>query len=67
MHGVHLAGASGGSGLLNGVIIAEKDNDCTTLCEVLKRFQESGLNADTCKFQQAEVDFLGHRISAQGL
>lgn len=54
---------------LDAVIVAENCNDCATLCEVLQHFQEYGvhLNADKCKFHQTKVNFLGHRITAEGL
>lgn len=54
---------------LDDMIIAKKWNDTTTLCQVLQWFQDFGLHLyrEKSKFQQAEVDFLRHRISDKGL
>ncbi|XP_037503417.1 uncharacterized protein K02A2.6-like [Rhipicephalus sanguineus] len=54
---------------LDDIIVAEKRSDMSRLRKDLQRLREYGvrLHKEKCKFRQAEVTFLGHRIDAKGL
>nr|XP_050045697.1 uncharacterized protein K02A2.6-like [Dermacentor andersoni] len=54
---------------LDDIIIAEKQNDNSTLRQVLERLRDNGLklNRDKCRFREKQVSFLGHKIDATGL
>jgi Reverse transcriptase (RNA-dependent DNA polymerase) len=55
---------------LDDVIVASKAEDHGAALEgVLQRLQESGLvlNIEKCQFGMKEVEFLGHRVSADGI
>jgi RNase H-like domain found in reverse transcriptase/Reverse transcriptase (RNA-dependent DNA polymerase)/Integrase zinc binding domain/Integrase core domain len=55
---------------LDDVIVASTaDGHGAALESVLQRLQESGLvlNIEKCQFGLAEVEFLGHRVSADGI
>lgn len=54
---------------LDDIIIAEKQNDDSTLRRVLERLRDNGLklNLDKCRFREKQVSFLGHKIDATGL
>ncbi|XP_070387200.1 uncharacterized protein [Dermacentor albipictus] len=64
-----LQGIPGIQVYLDDVVVAEKRGNCETLREVFRRFRQHGvkLNPQKCKFRQAEVEFLGHRINTNGL
>ncbi|XP_077512379.1 uncharacterized protein LOC144123426 [Amblyomma americanum] len=54
---------------LDDIIIAEKENDGSTLRQVFERLRDNGLklNLDKCRFREKQVTFLGHKIDATGL
>ncbi|XP_077494399.1 uncharacterized protein LOC144105071 [Amblyomma americanum] len=54
---------------LDDIIIAEKENDESTLRQVFERLRDNGLklNLDKCRFREKQVMFLGHKIDATGL
>nr|XP_054923966.1 uncharacterized protein LOC126526126 [Dermacentor andersoni] len=54
---------------LDDIIIAEKQNDNSTLRQVLERLRANGLklNRDNCRFRENQVSFLGYKIDATGL
>ncbi|XP_077486850.1 uncharacterized protein LOC144098231 [Amblyomma americanum] len=54
---------------LDDIIIAEKENDDSTLRQVFERLRDNGLklNLDKCRFREKQVTFLGHKIDATGL
>jgi Reverse transcriptase (RNA-dependent DNA polymerase) len=56
---------------LDDVLVASPDHVAHVqhLREVLQRLQDHGLviNAEKCQFGVAEIDYLGHRISASGI
>ncbi|XP_037501564.1 uncharacterized protein K02A2.6-like [Rhipicephalus sanguineus] len=54
---------------LDDIIIAEKQNDDSTLRRVFERLRDNGLklNLDKCRFRGKQVSFLGHKIDATGL
>ncbi|XP_049276455.1 uncharacterized protein K02A2.6-like [Rhipicephalus sanguineus] len=54
---------------LDDIIIAEKQQDTSTLRQVFQRLRDNGLqlNKAKCRFREKEVQFLGHKIDATGL
>nr|XP_054933012.1 uncharacterized protein K02A2.6-like [Dermacentor andersoni] len=54
---------------LDDIIVAEKENDTSVLRQVFQRLREHNLklNKAKCRFREAQVSFLGHRIDAKGL
>ncbi|XP_049267396.1 uncharacterized protein K02A2.6-like, partial [Rhipicephalus sanguineus] len=54
---------------LDDIIVAEKRNDTSVLRQVFQRLRENNLklNKAKCRFREAQVSFLGHRIDADGL
>ncbi|XP_049268704.1 uncharacterized protein K02A2.6-like [Rhipicephalus sanguineus] len=54
---------------LDDIIIAEKQQDTSTLRQVFQRLRDSGLqlNKAKCRFREREVQFLGHKIDTTGL
>ncbi|XP_049267208.1 uncharacterized protein LOC119375361 [Rhipicephalus sanguineus] len=54
---------------LDDIIIAEKQQDTSTLRQVFQRLRGSGLqlNKAKCRFREKEVQFLGHKTDATGL
>ncbi|XP_049267408.1 uncharacterized protein LOC119376595 [Rhipicephalus sanguineus] len=54
---------------LDNIIVAEKRNDTSVLRQVFQRLRENNLklNKAKCRFREAQVAFLGHRIDADGL
>ncbi|XP_077497988.1 uncharacterized protein LOC144108691 [Amblyomma americanum] len=54
---------------MDDIIIAEKENDDSTLRQVFERLRDNGLklNLDKCRFREKQVTFLGHKIDATGL
>jgi Reverse transcriptase (RNA-dependent DNA polymerase) len=56
---------------LDDVLVASPDHvtHIQHLREVLQRLKDHGLviNAEKCQFGVAEIDYLGHRISASGI
>nr|XP_050033065.1 uncharacterized protein K02A2.6-like [Dermacentor andersoni] len=54
---------------LDDIIVAEKENDTSVLRQVFQRLREHNLklNKAKCRFREAQVSFLGHRINAKGL
>lgn len=54
---------------LDDITEAEKRNDTSMLWQVFQRLREKNLklNKEKCRFREAQVSFLGHRIDADGL
>ncbi|KAG0420247.1 Retrovirus-related Pol polyprotein from transposon 17.6 [Dictyocoela roeselum] len=56
---------------IDDILVASKDaeNHYNDVKRVLKRLKENimGINFDKCEFEQREINFLGHRISPEGI
>jgi hypothetical protein len=51
------------------LITSTPEGHVAAVCAVLEKLKESGLvlNLEKCEFGKAEVNFLGHKISAAGV
>ncbi|XP_075730847.1 uncharacterized protein LOC142774340 [Rhipicephalus microplus] len=64
-----LQGIPGFQVYLDDVVVAEKQDNCEKLHEVFQRLRDYGvkLHPSKCKIRKKEVEYLGHRICADGL
>ncbi|XP_075750727.1 uncharacterized protein LOC142817568 [Rhipicephalus microplus] len=64
-----LQGIPGVQVYLDDVVVAEKRENCKKLREVFQRLRDYGvkLHPSKCKIRKKEVEYLGHRICADGL
>jgi hypothetical protein len=64
-------GIAGVANLSDGIIVhaADRTEHDKRLRQTLQRLQDAGLtlNADKCLFRKNEIEFLGHKLSANGI